>query len=212
MRNVQIKSKERVSNHGEVFTNEKEVKAMCDLVNNETQRIDSRFLEPACGDGNFLNEILIRKLIIVKNKYKKSISDYEKMSLLAVSSLYGIDLLRDNIINCINRLYKTWENEYLKISKSNISNEIKDSIKFILRKNIICGNALTFNTIDENGKETNEPIIFSEWSFIIGSNLQRSDYIFENLLNANNNLFNQHNQSTLLKKYITHYRKIKDYE
>ena len=60
----QIKSKQRVADHGEVFTDEKEVGAMCDLVIEETQRIDSRFLEPACGDGNFLIEILKRKLNI----------------------------------------------------------------------------------------------------------------------------------------------------
>lgn len=68
----QVKSKERVADRGEVFTAEREVKAMCDLVKDETERIDSRFLEPACGDGNFLAEILRRKLEVVKNKYKKS--------------------------------------------------------------------------------------------------------------------------------------------
>ena len=91
----QIKSKERVADHGEVFTNEKEVKAMCDLVKQETERIDSRFLEPACGDGNFLIEILKRKLEIVKKKYKKSHYDYERYSLLALGSVYGVELLED---------------------------------------------------------------------------------------------------------------------
>ena len=85
--NKQIKSRKRVVDHGEVFTNEREVKAMCDLVNDETQRIDSRFLEPACGDGNFLAEILDRKLAVVKKKYRRSVMDFEKNSLLAVSSL-----------------------------------------------------------------------------------------------------------------------------
>ena len=82
--NKQIKSRKRVVDHGEVFTNEREVKAMCDLVNDETQRIDSRFLEPACGDGNFLAEILDRKLAVVKKKYRRSVMDFEKNSLLAV--------------------------------------------------------------------------------------------------------------------------------
>lgn len=92
----QVKSRQRVADHGEVFTAEKEVKAMCDLVLPETERIDSRFLEPACGDGNFLAEILTRKLAVVRRKYRRSVTDFEKNSLLAVSSLYGVDILADN--------------------------------------------------------------------------------------------------------------------
>ena len=98
----QIKSKQRVADHGEVFTAEREVKAMCDLVKQETERIDSRFLEPACGDGNFLAEILSRKMAIVKKKYKKSPLDYEKNAVLAATSIYGVDILIDNVIACRN--------------------------------------------------------------------------------------------------------------
>ncbi len=87
----QIKSKERVVDHGEVFTADREVKAMCDLVKQETERIDSRFFEPACVDGNFLSEILSRKLDVVKKKYRKSPLDYEKNAILALSSIYGND-------------------------------------------------------------------------------------------------------------------------
>lgn len=86
---TQIKSKKRVSEHGEVFTAEREVKAMCDLVAQECDRIDSRFLEPACGDGNFLAEILTRKLATVKKLYKSNSYDYERYSVLAITSLYG---------------------------------------------------------------------------------------------------------------------------
>ena len=93
----QVKSRQRVADHGEVFTAEREVKAMCDLVKQETERIDSRFLEPACGDGNFLAEILTRKLAIVKKKYKRSAYDWERNSLLALGSMYGVDILLDNI-------------------------------------------------------------------------------------------------------------------
>jgi len=106
---IQIKSKERVADHGEVFTADREVKAMCDLVKQETERIDSRFLEPACGDGNFLSEILSRKLVIVKSKYKKSSYDYERNSLLALSSIYGVDILLDNAIACRERLFTIWD-------------------------------------------------------------------------------------------------------
>lgn len=99
----QIKSRQRVTEHGEVFTAEREVKAMCDLVKQETERIDSRFLEPACGTGNFLTEILARKLSVVKSEYSRSPLEYEKYSLLAVSSLYGVDIMADNVETCRER-------------------------------------------------------------------------------------------------------------
>lgn len=86
----QVKSKQRVADHGEVFTAEREVNAMLDLVKQETERIDSRFLEPACGDGNFLAEILRRKMAVVKNNYRRSPVDYEKYAVIAVTSIYGI--------------------------------------------------------------------------------------------------------------------------
>ena len=108
----QVKSRQRVADHGEVFTAEREVKAMCDLVKQETERIDSRFLEPACGDGNFLAEILARKLAIVKKKYKRSAYDWERNSLLALGSMYGVDILLDNAKACRERLYEIWEQEY----------------------------------------------------------------------------------------------------
>ena len=105
----QVKSKERVADHGEVFTADREVQAMCDLVKQETERIDSRFLEPACGDGNFLAEILKRKLAIVKKKYRRSAYDWERYSLLALGSMYGVDILQDNCLACRERLFQIWE-------------------------------------------------------------------------------------------------------
>jgi type I restriction-modification system DNA methylase subunit len=89
----QVKSKKRVADHGEVFTAEREVKAMCDLVLPETERIESRFLEPTCEIVNFLVEVLSRKLAVAKRKYKRSPSDYERMSFIAVTSIYGVELL-----------------------------------------------------------------------------------------------------------------------
>ena len=89
----QIKSKQRVADHGEIFTNEREVNAMLDLVKQETERIESRFLEPACGEGAFLKEILRRKLEVVKNRYKKSPYDYERYAVLALTSIYGVDIM-----------------------------------------------------------------------------------------------------------------------
>ena len=104
----QVKSRQRVADHGEVFTAEREVKAMCDLVKQETERIDSRFLEPACGDGNFLAEILARKLAVVKKKYRRSSYDWERNSLLALGSIYGVDILADNAQACRDCLYAIW--------------------------------------------------------------------------------------------------------
>lgn len=106
MTKKQIKSKDRVAAHGEVFTNEREVKAMCDLVEQECDRVDSRFLEPACGDGNFLAEVLLRKLAKVKKLYRKSAYDYERYSILALSSIYGVDIMKDNIEECRARLFE----------------------------------------------------------------------------------------------------------
>ena len=174
----QVKSKQRVADHGEVFTAEREVKAMCDLVKTETERIDSRFLEPACGDGNFLAEILSRKLAVVKKKYKKFPMDYEKYSVLAVSSLYGVDILQDNCEACRERLYRMWDKEYKAVCKKEVSEDCRRSVRFILSRNIVCGNALSLMCVDENRQDTEEPIVFSEWAFVTGYQLQRSDYTF----------------------------------
>jgi hypothetical protein len=137
----QVKSKERVSNHGEVLTAEQEVAAMLDLVKQETERIDSRFLEPACGDGNFLAEILHRKLAVVKKKYKNSPSDYEKYAVLAISSIYGVDILQDNVKNCSERLFEIWDKEYTANCKKDANEGCRDAVRFILKRNILCGDA-----------------------------------------------------------------------
>src|SRR5271156_1634216 len=100
----QVVSKQRVLDHGEVLTSNREVNAMLDLVKQEVERIDSRFLEPACGNGNFLTAILERKLRVVENRYGKSQLDYERYAILAMSSIYGIDILEDNVQQCRHRL------------------------------------------------------------------------------------------------------------
>src|SRR5229473_3650706 len=104
-----VRTKKRVSDHGEVLTGQTEVNAMLDLVKHETERIDSRFLEPACGDGNFLTVILERKLAVVEKRYGKSQLDFERYSVLAVSSIYGIDILHDNVRDCRRRLFEVFE-------------------------------------------------------------------------------------------------------
>lgn len=210
----QTKSKERLRDYGEVFTNEREVKAMCDLVKDETERIDSRFLEPACGDGNFLAEILKRKLAIVKAKYKKSPLDYEKNAVLAATSIYGVDIMADNVEACRNRMFEIWDKEYTAVCKKDANDQTRDAVKFIFQKNIVCGNALTLKKVDKDGNELKEPIVFSEWAFITGSNLQRKDYTFDELLNSDKKqlTIKEDDEGTFLRQYITHYRRVQDYE
>ena len=218
----QTKSKERVRERGEVFTAEREVKAMCDLVKDETERIDSRFLEPACGDGNFLVEILTRKLEVVKRKYKKSTLDYEKNAVLAISSVYGVDIMQDNVVACRDRLFKLWDKEYKAVCKKDCNDQTREAVKFILTKNIVCGNALTLKCVDENGNETDEPIVFSEWAFITGFQMQRQDYTFAHLLEINNeekqtkkqqSMFDEkEDEGKFLCRYVTHYRRVQENE
>lgn len=219
MAKSQTKSKQRVRDHGEVFTNEREVKAMCDLVKDETERIDSRFLEPACGDGNFLAEILFRKLEVVKRKYKKSSLDYEKNAVLAVSSVYGVDILQDNVLACRERLFQIWDKAYKSVCKNETNDQTREAVQFILQRNVVCGNALTMKCVDASGADTDEPIVFSEWAFITGSQMQRQDYTFAHLLEINSasqskqqSLFEtqQSAEGKFLRRYVTHYRMVQE--
>lgn len=152
----QFRSRQRIADHGEVFTAIREVKAMCDLVNNETRRADSLFLEPACGDGNFLEEILSRKLCSVRKQNNEELT--VNAALTAAASLYGIDLLMDNVAACRERLYRLWG------EITGITGEAAlSSLTEILEKNIICGNTLKLCLADENGDATAEPIVFCQW-------------------------------------------------
>lgn len=174
----QVKSKKRVTDHGEVFTAEREVNAMLDLVKQETERIDSRFLEPACGDGNFLAEILRRKLTVVKNRYRRNPLDYEKYAVLAATSIYGVDILEDNIEACRNRMFEIWDKEYRKNCKKDVNDECRDAVKFILKRNILCGDALTLKA------NSGEPIIFSEWALVTGSMMKRRDFRLDQMMDG----------------------------
>ena len=177
---VQVKSRERVQKHGEVFTAEREVNAMLDLVKNETERIDSRFLEPACGDGNFLIEILRRKLAVVHANWLKHQSQlqYEKDAILAISSMYGIDILPDNAAACRARLLSYFKEQYSGLFPQSYKPECITSVEFLLSKNIILGDALTYRRIDN----PNEWIIISEWSMLPNGMMNRRDYEFSYLV------------------------------
>lgn len=170
-------NRDRINTFGEVFTSENEVRDMLDIINNETQRIDSRFLEPACGDGNFLAEVLRRKLKVVERKYKSNQSDFERYSFISVSSIYGVEILYDNVMKCRKRLLKIFEEIYNNNYSKSINRNFIEAIYFLLTRNILWGDALSFKDI-----ENNEPIIFSEWTLVSGSYVKRIDYTLHNLL------------------------------
>jgi len=173
-----IVSKERVTNHGEVYTRKREVNAMLDLVKQETERIESRFLEPACGNGNFLTAILDRKLAVVEKRYGKSQLDFERNAVLAVSSIYGIDILEDNVRECRLRLFDVFDAIYSRLFKNDVKDKCRETVQFILTHNIIWGDALTLKTVGDRPSY----IVFSEWSPINESMLKRRDFTFHSLL------------------------------
>ena len=171
----QIKSRQRVADHGEVFTNPREVNAMLDLVRDESFRLDSRFLEPACGDGNFLIEILRRKLSLLQDI--KSQTDWEFQSLIAVGSCYGIDILPDNAEACRTRLEHYVLSQHPTPERLPVDSPYLLSLRYMLQKNIVCGDALTYRTAE------NKPITFCEWTPIAGSmQFSRRDFQFDFLV------------------------------
>lgn len=169
----QIKSRQRVTERGEVFTAEREVNAMLDLVKQETERIDSRFLEPACGNGNFLAEILRRKLEVIRRQYQKQLGELELQTTIALSSIYGVDIMKDNVEECCQRLLDivcNWYSEVHPLQKAP-SEKLSATWTYLLHRNILWGDALTLREpVGENAsiieKQNTNPITFSEWSFI----------------------------------------------
>ena len=215
----QTKSKQRVADHGEVFTAEREVKAMCDLVKQETERIESRFLEPACGNGNFLAEVLSRKMAVVKSRYGKSPADYEKYAVLAVTSLYGVELLQDNAAECRERLFALWDEAYTANNRQAADDQCREAVRFILKKNILCGDALTLRQADGS------PIIFAEWSLVTGNQIKRRDFALDELLNGHTEQmtldmvgweYDEEVQAFIpapIREFpLTDYRRVQDYE
>ena len=172
----QIKSEERVSEFGEVNTSEEEVKAMLDLVETESRRFDSRFLEPACGDGSFLIEILNRKLLTLGKIYRHNQFEFEKNCIVIISSIYGVDILRDNVLSAREKLFAKTFSYYSNLFAKNKNDNFLKSVKYLLSKNIIYGNALTLKD-----KDSKRSLIFSEWS-LINNKLKRRDFYLSDLL------------------------------
>lgn len=166
-----VKSKQRVADHGEVFTPAWMVEAMLDLVKGETERIDSRFLEPACGSGNFLVKILQRKLAAVELKYGKSDFERRHYALLGLMCVYGIELLPDNIKECRANLLEVFA-DYLDLEPSD---DLYLAAVCVLSQNLIHGDALTMRTWD------GLPITFAEWAYLWKGRFQRRDFSLKSL-------------------------------
>lgn len=161
-----VKSKQRVADHGEVFTPAWMVEAMLDLVKGETERIDARFLEPACGSGNFLVRILQRKLAVVELKYGQSNFERRHYALLALMCIYGIELLPDNIAECRANMLEILTN-YL---NGDASDDLHRAASYVLSLNLVHGDALTMRTHE------GQPITFSEWGYLGKGKFQRRDF------------------------------------
>ncbi|MBM4263541.1 MAG: SAM-dependent DNA methyltransferase [Deltaproteobacteria bacterium] len=166
-----VKSKQRVVDHGEVFTPAWMVEAMLDLVKGETERIDSRFLEPACGNGNFLVPVLRRKLAAVELKYGQSEFERQHYALLALMCIYGIELLPDNIADCRANLLEVLA-KYLNLEPSE---DLYRAAFYVLSQNLIHGDAMKMRAWDGS------PITFAEWGYLWKGRFQRRDFRFDSL-------------------------------
>jgi len=166
-----VKSKQRVADHGEVFTPAWMVEAMLDLVKGETERIDSRFLEPACGNGNFLVQVLRRKLAAVELKYGNSEFERRHYALLALMCIYGIELLPDNIADCRANLLEIFS-EYLNLDQTD---DMYRAASYVLSQNLVQGDAMKMLTWD------NLPITFAEWAYLWKGLFQRRDFSLKSL-------------------------------
>ena len=166
----------RVIKHGEVFTPPELVNDMLDLVAHECERIDARFLEPACGNGNFLAEVLRRKLLTVENKHRRFRGKWERDAFLCVCSVYGIELLVDNVIDCRRRLLRVVDQAHRTVFKKPLPAKAVAAVQYVLKRNIVHADALDMRTLDFR------PIVFSEWSPVNGSLIKRRDFAYEHLV------------------------------
>ena len=176
----QIKSKHRVTEFGEVNTSFQTIEKIIDLVGHEAMRYDSKVLDPACGDGNFLLALLDRKFASFEGEPYKNTTLCEGKLMITLGSIYGIDKLKDNILEARIRILKRFNDAYTKLFGSEVKKHIIRSAEYIVSKNIIFGDTLTL----ENYESENE-IIFSEWFF---SNMQinKVDHRIQDLLNCSN--------------------------
>jgi hypothetical protein len=168
-----VRSKQRVADHGEVFTPLELVEAMIGLVEDEAQRIDSRFLEPACGSGNFLIPVLRRKLATVDARYGASDFERRHQALLALMSIYGIELLDDNVAECRANLIELFAAHLGLVP----TDDLYAAALAVVALNIVHGDALSMQTRDAVPR----PITFAEWAYVGKGRYQRRDFRFETL-------------------------------
>lgn len=191
-----VKSKQRVVDHGEVFTPPWMVEAMLDLVKAESERIDARFLEPACGSGNFIARILRRKLAAVELKYGKSDFERRHYALLALMCIYGIELLADNVAECRENALEI----FVEYTQANDGDDLHLAAMHVLKANILHGDALTMKS--SNG----QPIAFAEWGYLGKGKYQRRDFRLDVLTGSANysaegSLFGKHEIFTPIQTY-----------
>lgn len=172
-----VKSRQRVSDYGEVFTPSWMVEDMLNLVKDESERIDSRFLEPACGSGNFLVSLLKRKLTTVQQKYGKNEFEKRQYAILAVMCIYGVELQEDNVQECRANLLEIFDQFFGK----NLTEDIHNAAEYILSQNIICGDALSMRTVKTELQKNEEAITFPEWGYLGKGKFQRRDFRFDAL-------------------------------
>ena len=173
---TQAKAKERVRNYGEVFTAEREVNAMLDLVKQEVKNIDSTFMEPACGDGNFLVEILRRKIDSVFKLVGQNEADCEYWATRAISTIYGVDIQKDNVLRARKRLFSDFSTRFINRYKHHPSSICQNSVRFILSQNIQCGNTLTYE------RSAGKPLMITKWFFDNNNGLTISLYDYEEMV------------------------------
>lgn len=166
-----VKSKQRVADHGEVFTPDWLVEAMLDQVKGESERIDARFLEPACGSGNFVVRVLARKLANAERRYAGSQFERRNYSLLGLMCIYGIEILPDNVAECRQNMLEVFD-VFLGLSEGD---ELHRAAKYVLSQNVVHGDALTM--VDQGGA----PITFAEWGYVGKGKFQRRDFRFDTL-------------------------------
>jgi len=166
-----VKSRQRVADHGEVFTPAWLVEDMLDLVKSESERIDSRFLEPACGSGNFVVPVLRRKLATVQLRHGRSVFEKRHHALFSLMCIYGIELLPDNAAECRDNLLVTYT-DYLRVGLDDVWTRAAANV---LQVNIVQGDALSMTT------EKGEAITFAEWGYLGRGKFQRRDFRYDTL-------------------------------
>ena len=165
----QIKSKDRVVNHGEVYTPDWVVQDMLDMIPNNASKIETRYLESSSGEGNFLVAILIRKLEQIFINYKV-LEDVQFYTFVALTNIYGIELLKDNVEFCKRRMLEIIRLFFIKYNYR-FDSTFENVINNVLSHNIINMNTLTyripmFDFEHQLLRDENNNILYEGWAQI----------------------------------------------